>query len=189
MYFKNHTEFYILSRMGIRHFFVVLEEKYHTDCLTPKVSENEGSVSLWECIWSEGVEQLVTLKSNINALLYNEVLEKEFMPLYQSLPNVEKGDYIYQEYNMCYHKTNLAERFKKELGLKILEWPSNSSDLDLLDNKIRARRPQPITLRQLENVLQEMWKAISIETCMTFCLNMQNRLFKLKMHKFRPISC
>ncbi|OAD71788.1 hypothetical protein PHYBLDRAFT_26485 [Phycomyces blakesleeanus NRRL 1555(-)] len=75
------------------------------------------------------------------------------MPFYQSLPNVEKGDYLYQEDNASYHKTTLAEKFKKDLGLKILEWPPNSLDLSpieniwgLLDNKIRARRPQPITL-------------------------------------------
>jgi transposase len=64
----------------------------------------------------------------------------------------------------------------------VLPWPSKSPDFnpiehlwDALDRRVRQRQPQPQSLQQLVNALQDEWKNIPQQAIRTLISSMSRR--------------
>jgi hypothetical protein len=79
----------------------------------------------------------------------------------------------FQDNNTPIHTAGTVQSwFEEHKGeLQYLPWPAQSSDLNtteplwsVLENRVRSRFPPPTSSKQLEDVLQEEWYKISLET-------------------------
>jgi transposase len=65
---------------------------------------------------------------------------------------------------------NIVNEYLNEVGIRTMEWPAHSSDINLIENLwdqlgrlIRQRQCPPETFRQLRTAIVEMWKGIPHE--------------------------
>lgn len=78
-------------------------------------------------------------------------------------------DWTYQQDNDPKHSVRVVKQWFRENNINILEWPTQSPDLNPTENlwrpgtRVRAR--MPTNLQQLEAFAKEEWRNILQQTC------------------------
>ncbi len=88
------------------------------------------SVMIWGAMSSAGVGPLCFLKTNVTAPIYQEILEHFMLPSADQL--FKDADFIFQQDLAPAHT---AKSTKSWLTVKLLDWPANSPDLNLIENQ------------------------------------------------------
>ena len=88
---------------------------------------------------------------------------------------------ILQEDNARVHTSQAANQVKEELGLKVLNWPSYSPDLNPIEGiwsywKDRVRRRIPGNIDVLEQICREEWIRIPLTVIQVHVASMARRL-------------
>jgi transposase len=94
----------------------------------------------------------------MNGAMYKEILNKN---LFESVNNMEiEEEYIFQQDNDSKHTSRVVKDFLLEKEVNILPWPTNSQDLNPIENlwahsksKVLPRLPFP--RGQLEDIIKE----------------------------------
>ena len=99
----------------------------------------------------------------MNAVLYSEILDDEFLGTLHDL-EINKKDIYFQQDSDPKHTSNLATNWFQKKKVDKLEWPLNSPDMsiiknlwDYLDRKIRLQSPLPTNPHQMWAALVEEW--------------------------------
>ena len=95
---------------------------------------NSMSVLVWACIGPNHVGSLVICQRSVNAEYYIEILQDN---LFQSVSKIY-GDrncpFIFQQDNATCHSANFTKAFFSLRGIVVLPWPSQSPDLNVIEN-------------------------------------------------------
>ena len=116
-----------------------------------------------------------------------EILDKELFDFWmESMEDV--GNVLVMEDGAPYHQ-GCASKRRKELmdvgweGWGPGTWPSNSPDLNPLENlwhivrsRVKKRRPSPLTKAALGRALQEEWERLDVQEVNNLCDSMPQRL-------------
>ncbi len=78
--------------------------------------------------------------------------------------------WVFQHDNDPKHTTKATKEWLKKKHIKVLEWPSQSPNLNPIDNlwrelKFRVAKRQPRNLNDLERMCKEVWDKIPPEMC------------------------
>ncbi len=87
-------------------------EAHNPRCLRSSVKFPQ-SVRVWGAMSSAGVGPLCFLRSKVNTAVYQEVLEQDLAPA---------------------HSAKATSTWFKDHGIPVLNWPSNSPDLNPIEN-------------------------------------------------------
>ena len=88
----------------------------------------------WGCFWQDELGPLVALpKGSIDSVKYGEILEEHGFPFYMAVQGVLEEDPWLMEDNCRVHKSAASTALKDELGIRTLEWPSYSPDLNPIE--------------------------------------------------------
>lgn len=132
------------------------EEAFKRECLKRSVKLNT-SVMIWGCMSAEGLGKLCILTGRVNSEVYMEVLE-HFM-----LPSSEfEDDFIFQQDSASCHTSKRTIAWLKENEIKLLPWPSNSPDLNPIENiwgimKKRLQDVAPKDKNELVKSVKSVW--------------------------------
>ena len=124
-------------------------------CTTPTVKHCGGSIMPWGCFSAAGTGRLVRSEGKMNRAKYREILDENLL---QSAQDLRLGRrFTFKQGNDPKHTAKTTQEWT---SLNILEWPSQSPDLNTIkplwrDLKIAVQRRSPYNLTELERICRE----------------------------------
>ena len=120
-------------------------------------------VNAWAAISFFGKTSLHLYEENLGSEGYLKILEAHS----NELVRADWRKYKFQQDNAPLHWTDDIMRWFEEKGIELLQWPSNSPDLNPIENiwgwiKAEVKRENPKTMKQLRNSLQKNWERIDL---------------------------
>ncbi len=93
--------------------------------------------------------------------------------------------WVFQHDNDPKHPAKATKEWLKKKHIKVLEWPSQSPDLNPIENlwrelKVRVAKRQPQNLNDLERICKEEWDKIPPEMCANLTSVIANKGFATK---------
>ncbi len=127
-----------------------IDKKY----MRSRARPGPNSIMFWSCINLRGQGNLIVVEGNLNGESYSKILETAIPQVITHL-NIKIP--VLQEDNAPCHVSKIAKDKKEELGLRTLEWPPYSPDLNPIEGiwsywKDRVRRRLPQTLGHLQRI-------------------------------------
>ncbi|KAJ8716482.1 hypothetical protein PYW07_003109 [Mythimna separata] len=121
-----------------------------------------------------------TRSRGLTAARYVEgILEDHVRPLASLLGE----DFILMHDNARPHVARTVRDYMGDVGITAMEWPARSPDInpiehvwDELKRRVRAKKPAPMCLQDLQNAIEEQWNSIPQEFLEKLIRSMKNRL-------------
>lgn len=162
IWFSDESRFLLYRHDGRMRVYRRRNERYAQHCIQGVDRYGGGSVMMWAAISVDGRTDLVHVQGNLTAVRYrDEILQRHLIPA------IDVRRQMFQHDNARPHTARVTVDYLAQNNVPVLPWPSKSPDLnpiehlwDLLDRRVRRRQPQPQTLEQLRNALQDEWGRI-----------------------------
>ena len=127
-----------------------------------------GNLMLSGCFSAKGTGRLHRIKGRMNGAMYQEILGDNLLPSLRAL-KMGRG-WVFQHDNDPKHTAMATKEWLKKKHIKVLEWPSQSPDVNPIENlcrelKLRVAKRQPRNLKDLERICKEKWTKIPPMIC------------------------
>lgn len=162
---SDETKFNLVASDGIRYVRRPINKRFDVRYQIPTVKYGGGNVMVWGCFSRYGVGPLARIEKTMDRFMYAEILKN------QMIPHAKKNmppRWIFQQDNDPKHKSKHVSDFIKHMKIKLLEWPSQSADLnpiehlwEELDRRVRYRNYS--NKDALYEALSNEWRRIPID--------------------------
>ena len=129
---SDESKYNLVSSDGVQKVWQKKEEAYKLSCLRGSVKHGGGDVMVWGSMSWKGVGKLTFIDEKMDASMYCEILKANLQP---STKKLRMGnDFILQQDNDPKHTTKKMKVYFDTNNINILEWPSQSPDLNPIEN-------------------------------------------------------
>ncbi|KAF2346192.1 Transposase Tc1-like [Trinorchestia longiramus] len=122
----------LFRRTSTNHVWRQQNEEYKPKCTIPTVEFGGDSIIVWGCFSSSGVGKLHIIEGTMNGRKYREILEEQLLPSARLL-KLKRG-WKFQQDNDPKHTANETKKWLRMKKINILEWPSQSPDMNPIEN-------------------------------------------------------
>lgn len=166
--FGNDGTAYVRRPVGKR-----MDPKYQL----PTVKHGGGSVMVWGCFSRDGVGPIHRIEGIMDQVVYKGIIKDQMLPHARAF--MSRG-WIFQQDNDPKHTAKSVKEFFKEKKIRVLEWPSQSPDLnpiehlwEHLERQLGGRKPS--SKDDLFSQLEEAWNNIPMDVLINLVDSMPRR--------------
>ena len=138
--------------------------RYELCNMRPTFKSGYVTLSVWAAFSLYGRTPLVRIAGNLNQHKYRDIIEKYLLP-FASTYHSGADNFIFQHDGCGPHRAISISNYLTENGIKLLEWPAQSPDLNPIENvwailkrTLRARCKYPSNADILCNELCTIWE-------------------------------
>ena len=146
---------------------------------------------LWGCFSASGVGSLERVQGIMKKEDYKKILDDNLKKDARKLGLGRR--WLFQHDNDPKHKSKLVTEWLNKAKISVLEWPSQSPDLNPIENlwvelKRRVHSRHPKNIDELEQICKEEWQNISPDVCFNLIKNYKKRLASVIKQKGHSID-
>jgi transposase len=147
--------------------------------------KHDKSIMVWGCFSSAGLGDLHIIEGVMTSPVYVRILSRHMLPSSRRLIG---PSFIFQQDNDPKHRAKNTEKWLKEKKIETLSWPSQSPDLNPIENlwselKKKVHERKLSSMHRLREVIQECWLEISQEYCKRLVESMPRRIDEVIKNK------
>ncbi|KAK3564286.1 hypothetical protein QTP86_012011 [Hemibagrus guttatus] len=129
---SDETKIELFGLNGKHHVWRKPGTAHHLANTIPTVKHGGGSIMLWGCVSAAGTGRLVRIEGKLNAAMYRDILEENLL---QSALDLRLGRrFTFQQDNNPKHTAKITKEWLWDNSVNVLEWPSQSPDLNTIDH-------------------------------------------------------
>ena len=160
--------------------------EYNPKNTIPILKHGGGNLMLWRCFSAKWTGRLHRIEGRMNGAISREILGDNLLPSVRAL-KMGRG-WVFQHDNDPKHTAKATKEWLKKKHMKVLEWPSQSPDLNPIENlwrelKLRDAKRRPRNLKDLERICKEEWTKIHPKICANLLKNYNKHLTSVLSNK------
>lgn len=183
---SDETKIELFGLNSTRRVWRKKKDEYNPKNTIPTVKHGGGNIILWGCFSAKGTGRLHRIEGRMDGAMYREILANNLLPSTRAL-KMGRG-WVFQHDNDPKHTARATKEWLRKKHLKVLEWPSQSPDLNPIENlwrelKVCVAQRQPRNLKDLEKICMEEWAKIPAAVCANLVKNYRKRLISVIANK------
>jgi transposase len=138
-------------------------------------------VNVWGCFSSNGFGRVYCFRENLKADLLCTIYKRCLLPTARDHFGPNSADWKLVEDNDPKHMSQLANEWRSKHGVRRLDWPSMSPDLNPIENvwkllKVNLGKKHLRTYKSLVSAIKKEWKAFPMDLTTNLVRSMKNRI-------------
>ncbi|KAI4883776.1 hypothetical protein NFI96_000001 [Prochilodus magdalenae] len=184
---NDETKIELFGLNSTRHVWRKKNAAYDPKNTVPTVKHGGGSKIFLGCFSAKGTGLLLhRITGKMDGAMYRTILRDNLLPSARDL-KMGRG-WVFQHDNDPKHTAKATKDWLKKNHIKVMEWPSQSPDLNPIENlwrelKVRVAKRQPTNLHDLERICKEEWAKIPPGVCAKLVVNYNKRLTAVLANK------
>ena len=115
-----------------RHVWRERNADYDSKNTISTVKHGGGNIMLWGCFSAKGTGRLHRIEGQMDGAMYCKILDENLLPSARTL-KMGHG-WVFQHDNDPKHTAKATKEWLKKKHIKVMEWPSQSPDLNPIEN-------------------------------------------------------
>ena len=175
--FSDESKFEIFNK-NVQYIRRRVGERFNVANLSPTVKHGCGNIMVWGAFSAVGVGPLKLIEGKMTKTVYRDILNDVMYPYAKE--NLSE-DFIFQQDNDPKHTSKIVKEWFRSEKVSILEWPSQSPDLNPIENLWNELKRSCAGIRSINasakfKLLERKWLEISQEKIVDLIVSMQNRM-------------